>query len=1141
MTQLNYHHPWRWGIPLLISGFIFGCSDEIYHFRPDDGNAGLRLELHAEIDQVNDTRADESGFADGDRFGVFVVNYKDGKPGNLSLSGNQANNVAFAYSSKENKWTAATDIYWQDDVTPADIYGYYPFNNGLGDVEAYRFEVQSDQSIPAADGDMGSYEASDFLWAKASGAKPGEKVDLTFSHILAGVKVILKPGSGYSEEEWSKLSRLVTVDNTVRTANIDLASGKAAPKGSFDRNIKMNPESDCYRAVVVPQTVAAGKSTIGITIDGVTNNFTRDGGMTYTAGKLHLFTLEVSRNGNNGDFSLSLVDEDIIAWETDQSSHDFESNSYLVVDVPKEGTLKSCLTALGADYSVVRNLKITGRLTEEDFTFMHDEMPQLNSLNIRSVKIVHISNWYIDKPAVHYVDNKIPNDAFEDTNLHRIILPDNIEILGRDCFCYLTFSSSLIIPNSVKEIQVSAFEQTKGDFEIVLPDKPEMIEGGAFFRTSASIELKLPHSLKYIGSSAFADSPNVYGTFSLPPDLEYIGDDAFRNCGTDLEGEIVIPTKIKVIPSCAFSINFKKPTTVTFHEGVTQIEHVAFAGLSFAAPIIFPKGLTSIGQNAFSGCRFVGDLKLPDGLAKIGLGAFKKTNIKGTFEIPAGIESLDESVFSNTYISSLKIGDNVDQIWEECFKSCEELRYIEIGKNITYIGPRAFVGCPGIETIVCLAKEPPSLDESSFQDVDFSHCVVEVPEKSVEAYRRAPSWSRFRSITPHHELSLSLSEFSCLNKGGNRECMLRAEGKWEIAEIPSWIHVTPDHADYKEVISVRIDPLPLGQGDREGRIVFRLKDNGYTNYMTVRQYDYQYEEDKEIVLQSASGKGNPIPVFIVGEGYGAESIVNGAYMQRVSETMEHLFAIEPFKSYRNMFTVSTAIALSPDDGAPDALSANQSKFSFMFPSLSGSDNIDNLKHYVDDMSVKFDYEDISRSLIIVLSNYDSFAGSSYQSWGEDTSIACIGISHDVYPYDNRGLVQKIVGGEAFGGLATEEICHNEFIKGCTCPFCNDLSTYYSKKSRGLFENVSISGKMADAPWKDFIFHEKYSSLVDMYEGGFRHLRGVWRSERESVMSTYIPYYNTISRYAIYKQIMRRAGLPYSIEDFIANDKIEFPQ
>ncbi len=75
MKQFHYLHSSRWGVGLLLSGILLGCSDEMHLLTSSDGGDGLRFELQASIDQVNETRADESGFANGDRFGLFVVNY----------------------------------------------------------------------------------------------------------------------------------------------------------------------------------------------------------------------------------------------------------------------------------------------------------------------------------------------------------------------------------------------------------------------------------------------------------------------------------------------------------------------------------------------------------------------------------------------------------------------------------------------------------------------------------------------------------------------------------------------------------------------------------------------------------------------------------------------------------------------------------------------------------------------------------------------------------------------------------------------------------------------------------------------------------------------------------------------------------
>jgi hypothetical protein len=80
--------------------------------------------------------------------------------------------------------------------------------------------------------------------------------------------------------------------------------------------------------------------------------------------------------------------------------------------------------------------------------------------------------------------------------------------------------------------------------------------------------------------------------------------------------------------------------------------------------------------------------------------------------------------------------------------------------------------------------------------------------------------------------------------------------------------------------------------------------------------------------------------------------------------------------------------------------------------------------------------------------------------------------------------------------------------------------------------------MTDVPWKDFIFHEKYSNIVDIFEGGYMHARGVYRSEQNSCMNNEIPYYSTISRYEIVKRIMQYAGEDLSFDKFVQNDVIE---
>ena len=82
--------------------------------------------------------------------------------------------------------------------------------------------------------------------------------------------------------------------------------------------------------------------------------------------------------------------------------------------------------------------------------------------------------------------------------------------------------------------------------------------------------------------------------------------------------------------------------------------------------------------------------------------------------------------------------------------------------------------------------------------------------------------------------------------------------------------------------------------------------------------------------------------------------------------------------------------------------------------------------------------------------------------------------------------------------------------------------------------------MYEVPWSHLIFDPQYSNLVDIYEGGYMHMRGVFRSEPNSCMNNNVPYFSAISREAIVRRIMEYAGEPYSFEEFKANDVQDVP-
>ena len=331
-----------------------------------------------------------------------------------------------------------------------------------------------------------------------------------------------------------------------------------------------------------------------------------------------------------------------------------------------------------------------------------------------------------------------------------------------------------------------------------------------------------------------------------------------------------------------------------------------------------------------------------------------------------------------------------------------------------------------------------------------------------------------------------------------------------------------------------VSPQEVGSSSREGRIVFSLKDKDYTTYTDVRQVGSEIGEDHTIILQEASaGASKAIPLFIVGDGYNADDIVRGKYLQDITEQMEHFFSIEPMKTYRDYFTVSTAYAVSPESGV-NGVTRFESEF---YIDLHGNNDI--VSEYARTYGVGIDGNE-SNATILVLMNTDVTANST-ELYDSGLAISWMGNSKDVYPFDQKGCVLHESVGKAFGKLGPETVNHLTFLDACSCPGCNMKEAYGRAQRNGWWKNVSRTNKLKSLPWYHLMFHEKYSSIVDVYEGACNHSRGAYRSEAQSVMgNAYVPYFNTISREILVRRIMECAGEEFDFDDFVEKDVIELP-
>lgn len=246
---------------------------------------------------VSQTKVTENAFENGDQVGLYM------SYGDLQNTGNHINNQLFSLNS--GAWKTDTEVFWKDNTTTADFYAYCPYGSPTY-VAEYEFNVNSDQST------MPLYKGSDFLWGRSMSVQPSKDlIGISMSHILSSFIVVLKPGEGFTADEFAAASKSVTLCSLKNIARIDLATGVVTAAGEPAQITPYNT-GEQFKAIVVPQTTSTLYPLLSIMVAGV--NFSLSQNITFLTKTQHTLTVQV-------DKTLAGISLTIEGWYTD--SYDY--------------------------------------------------------------------------------------------------------------------------------------------------------------------------------------------------------------------------------------------------------------------------------------------------------------------------------------------------------------------------------------------------------------------------------------------------------------------------------------------------------------------------------------------------------------------------------------------------------------------------------------------------------------------------------------------------------------------------------------------------------------------------------------------------------------------------------------------------
>ncbi len=345
---------------------------------------------------------------------------------------------------------------------------------------------------------------------------------------------------------------------------------------------------------------------------------------------------------------------------------------------------------------------------------------------------------------------EIEQDAFADcSGLTRITIPESIISIGTQAFQNCT-SLTTVIWNA-KNCTSGFFNSNTSEqiTSFTFGEKVDSIPEGLCKNMSIST-ITIPKSVSYIGKGAFSACPTIESIIVETGNQTYYS----NNTNSIVERE----TKI-LIAGC-------KNSHIT---GVTTIGAEAFCGCSELKRITIPTGVTTICSSAFEGCSGLTSLTLPASITTIGNSAFYGCSGLRSITVPNNVttidkyafyncSSLDEVVMGNRITSiglgafyscsglrSITIPNSVTTIDKYAFAKCSNLTDLSIGNGITSIDTAAFKNCSKLTKIKCLAITPPTIEETTFENVN-RNIPVHVPKGSVYEYTISPYWDEFIDI-----------------------------------------------------------------------------------------------------------------------------------------------------------------------------------------------------------------------------------------------------------------------------------------------------------------------------------------------------------------------------------------------------------
>lgn len=269
------------------------------------------------------------------------------------------------------------------------------------------------------------------------------------------------------------------------------------------------------------------------------------------------------------------------------------------------------------------------------------------------------------------------------------------------------FIESIVIPHTIENIGLYAFDECASLSTLIIPDSVLKIDARAFGKCSSLLSIVIPQSVTSIGAAAFLNCSSL-NSITIPHSVTLIEPSVFKGCTALTSIEVDKHNKVyDSRDNCNAIIETRTNTLVAgctntiITSNIKEIGEGAFSGQSSLQTIDLPNSIETIGRYAFANCTGLKKVIIPSSVKRIGEGAFHTCISLSTITIPDLVTVIEDDTFSScSSLQSFVIGPKVKKLGFCAFSWCKSLTSLLIPKSVTEIGQQCFAGCSSLMSIM---------------------------------------------------------------------------------------------------------------------------------------------------------------------------------------------------------------------------------------------------------------------------------------------------------------------------------------------------------------------------------------------------------------------------------------------------------